>query len=118
MKWSALAACLTLSACASSVTPQTPAQALYATEGYLTAAVQVATTYAQLPRCPQPTLCSDQATVNQIDAAAQTATASVLSAQTLLGTSSTTTSAAEAAVAAAAQAVTSLTALTSKVKVN
>lgn len=116
MRWISLAGCLILSACASSVTPQTPAQALYATEGYLTAAIQVSTTYASLPRCPQASLCSEQSVVDQMKAAASTATASVLSAQTLLSSSNTTTSQAEASVAAAQQAVSDLTAITSKVK--
>ena len=46
---------------------------IIAAEVALTAAEKAATIYARLPRCPGPAVCSDQATVDKIKAADNTA---------------------------------------------
>lgn len=96
------------------------AQGVYVAEGSLTAAMQVATTYAQLPACGHGvTVCSDPVTVTRIQAAAQAASTAVLQAQALVAPGSTVSSAAQqAALAQAISAVAALTALTSSVKVS
>ena len=94
------------------------AQGVYVAEGSLTAAMQVATVYAQLPTCGHGvTVCSDAQTVLRIQAAAQTASAAALQAEALVAPGSTASaSAQQSALAQAVSAIAALTALTSTVK--
>lgn len=74
-----------LVACA--VTPQTPAQAVYATQGAYASALTIAVAYKQLPDCARPTapkLCSDRAVVTKLQDADDKAYAALQTAQTLV----------------------------------
>lgn len=104
-----LAACTTV--------PKDAAQSVYALEGTLTAAINVATIYAGLPTCGGATLvCSDPATVARIKAAASSASSAVLAAQASVTDPKTSAAAQNAAVTQAGQAVAALTTLTASVR--
>ena len=69
------------------VAPQTPAQAVYATQGAYASALTIAVAYKQLPDCarpPTPKLCSDRATVVKLQEADDKAYAALQAAQTLV----------------------------------
>lgn len=58
--WLGLALCLTACAGTSATVPADPAQAVYAAKTAFLGALQVADSYAALPKCPVPQgLCSD-----------------------------------------------------------
>lgn len=113
-----LAAGAILASCATTGTPTDSAQSVYALEATLTAAMQVATTYAELPTCgtSAPLICSDPATVTRIQAAAATAVAAVQTAQALVTSSGASSAQTQAALLSATQAVTTLSTLTSSVR--
>jgi len=114
---SLLAAGALLASC-TGVTIKDPAQGLYVAESALIGAMQVATTYAQLPACGTGVaLCSDPATVAKIKADAQTASAAVLTAQGVV-TANGSAAQIAAAVSVAEAAVSALQADTATLKVN
>jgi len=118
MKLRAIALAFALSACATVPVPPDAAQAVYALESTLTTAVQVATVYAQLPRCAPGgvALCSNAAIVSDINAAAQSAGTAVEAAQSVVTSGTASAAAQQQALASAQTAVNALTALTAKVK--
>jgi hypothetical protein len=115
----ALALCLGLIACKTTSGAPDAAQTVYTLEGALTAAIQVATTYKQLPVCASggPVLCSDPGTVSKIDAAAVTAVSAVQAAQVAVTTGGTSAASINADIAAAETALNALMAVTSTVKI-
>lgn len=120
-RFAPLALLLVLGACATTPTAGKidPAQTVYSLEGMFTTSVQVATTYAQLPRCgvSAPLVCSDQDTVSRIQGAANIGYAALSSAQMAVQPGSGASPAAiDAAVAQAVSAVTQLQSLVSTVR--
>ena len=120
-RFAPLALLLMLGACSTTPTAGKvdPAQTVYGLEGIFTTSVQVATTYAQLPRCgvTAPLLCSDQDTVTRIQAAATLGAAALTSAQSAVQPGSGASAASiDASVASAVAAGTSLQSLVSTVK--
>lgn len=117
-RFASLLACGALLASCASVTPKDPAQGLYVAESGLVGAMQIATTYASLPRCGTGiVVCSDPATVTRIKAAASTASGLVLAAQQVI-TANGSAAQIAAAVAAAEAAVEALQTQTSSLKVS
>lgn len=116
-----LVACLVLGACASGTVKAPDAQqTVFGLEGVLTSALQIATTYAQLPICGvgAPVVCSDPATVVRIKTAAPIAVSAVQTAQAAVTNGALSPAAQAAAVATATQAVTALSSLTSSVRIS
>jgi len=106
-------AAISIAACA--VTPQTPAQDVYAIQGDYAAALSVAVAYKQLPACGQPTspvLCSDKAVVAKLQAADDAAYAALTAAQNIVRTPGAGLNA-QTAITAANQAVQALITITS-----
>lgn len=92
----------------------TPAQQVFALEGVLTSAVNVATYYAGLPACSSPPagLCSDPGTVAKLRAAAPAAQEAVLAAEVVVTKGDASKQAQAAALANAQAAVAGLTSIT------
>lgn len=107
---------LALSACATSKTD--PQQTIYAAKSSLITAIQVATIYAKLPRCPNnPVPCSDQATVDNINKAANAADAAIEAAEMTVRNPQFSQSTVDASVIAAQNAVDAFTKITADLKV-
>jgi hypothetical protein len=112
----AAAVLVALAACATK--PTDAPQSVFALEGELTTAINVATIYAGLPTCGATvSLCSDPSMVAKLQTAAAAATSAILGAQATVTNGSASASAQTAALVAAAQAVSSLTNLTASVKI-
>lgn len=118
----ALSLALSLTACATGsplATPKTPAQTLYALEAATTAAEEAALAYASLPSCqaaPSPAACSSPPLVLEMNAAAQTASAAILTAQLAVQDPTQSPAAQAAAINQATQALTALTQLTTQAR--
>lgn len=69
-------------------TPQTPAQSVYQVQGSYAAALQIAVTYKQLPKCQQgsPVICSTPTVVAQLQKADDVAYAALTAAQNIVRT--------------------------------
>ena len=114
----ALACAGALTAC--STTPKTAAQTVFALEASYDAALDIAVTYATLPRCAPgaPPVCSDAAAVRRVNEAAHLAWAAIRAAQALARTARPDVTALTNARAAAELALATLTALTAPLKVS
>jgi len=100
--------------------PQTPAQAAYALEATYDAALDVAVSYAVLPKCAAggPALCSDPAMVRHVNAVAHTAWAAIRAAETVARATQPDTTAQANAQAAAQAALGALVTLVATLKVS
>lgn len=123
MKRLIFAAALLLAACGTTLppTPQTPAQAVYLTEGDFTAALSVATKYKALPDCTAPAapvLCSTASVVGDVQKAANTAWALLQAAQTTVTDPNFKGTMTDQAVVSAQNAVGALKTIVATLKVN
>lgn len=111
----AIGVLLTIVACA--VAPKSPAQSIYLIENNFRAALVVAVTYKELPRCGTTVikqLCSDPKIVEKLRTTYDVANASLTAAQLTVRSGQGN---AELAITAAQQAVIALTAITSTLEV-
>ena len=105
---------LIVTAC--SIAPQTPAQSIYLIENNFRAALVVAVTYKELPKCGTALvkICSDPEVVKKLQTTYDVANASLMAAQIAVRSGGGN---AERAITAAQQAVIALTAITSTLEV-
>lgn len=108
---------LLLAVVACAVAPKSPAQSIYLIENNFRAALVVAVTYKELPRCGTTVikqLCSDPKIVEKLRTTYDVANASLTAAQLTVRSGQGN---AELAITAAQQAVIALTAITSTLEV-
>lgn len=100
---------------ACSVAPKSPAQSIYLIENNFRAALVIAVTYKELPKCGTGIqLCSNPVVVKKLQTTYDVANASLKAAQLTVRSG---TGNAEIAITAAQQAVIALTAITSTLEV-
>ncbi len=120
MKHLAVILALSLSACGTIVSPQSPAQGVFAAKAAYASALTVAVAYKQLPSCApanHPPVCSDAATVKSLQDRDDIAAPALDAAERAVRTPGFGQSALQTFVISANNAVSAMTAITSTLRV-